>query len=148
MHRSLNSCNGTYAIDIPLWEIECRVATIIAGIFSERPVGDTMSRGVESGHQAYSRWRADTARVGIGEFRSGPCEFFHVRSAKTFVQHGTFLVERNRGVLPPHVIHQEQNDVRFVLFGNVFSNHLSNGKVTFFVRMDTVLDCEKVGPAR
>jgi len=71
-----------------------------------------MPRRVPARHQRRERWTAYRMGVGVGKTNALPREALHVRRSIVPVEERLFLPEGHRRVLPPHVVHDEQTDVR------------------------------------
>lgn len=100
------------AVDVPRGRLERRVFRVGSGVFAERPVRDLVPRGVEAGHEADPRRRANATSVGLRELHARRGEPLHVRRVKLAVQRRDLSVKLHRRVLPAHVVHEEQHDVR------------------------------------
>lgn len=77
-----------------------------------------MPRRVLPGHERSPRWRANRARVGIGE-KHAPAFYqaLHIRRMIVAVELGRLRVKRDGRFLPAHVINEEKQKIRLRLLG-------------------------------
>ena len=113
----LDAADGGKAVHVPVREIERGMLPVVGGVLAERPVRHPVPGRVEPRQQAHPRGGTDAARVGPGELHPLRGEPLHVGGAVAPVEGRLLLVKRHRGVLPPHVVHEEEHDVGRVGLG-------------------------------
>ena len=88
-------------------------------VHAQRPVGHAVAGGVHAAHQRATRGRAHRAGVGVGEEHPFLGQTLHVGRAPGVApvqarahRFAVLVIERQRRVLPPHVVDHEEDDVR------------------------------------
>ena len=99
------------AVDVPLGQLQRRAFVVGRLVALERPVGDAVPRGVAPREQAAARRRTDARGVGLGEEGAHRGQTLHRGGLEEAVVGGLFAPEGDRGVLPPHVVDHEEDDV-------------------------------------
>ncbi len=102
------------SVHIPLRPPQQRALRIRPPILVQRPVRDPMRRRIHPRHEADPRRRTDRRSIGIGELQRIPRHPFHLRRAIPPIQLRGIVPERHRRILPPHVIHQKEQNVGFI----------------------------------
>ena len=96
---------------VPVGQGDAATPGIVIRVVIECPVGYPVTGGIHTRHEAASRWRGDGARIGLHEFYAFLGQFLHVGRLVAVVQRCHFGVEGDRGLLPTHVVYEEQNNV-------------------------------------
>ena len=82
---------------------------------------DPVTQGIEAGHQTDAGGSACGGRVGLCEFHAHGGKRLHIGSDVEMIQiishrvSSSVVIERNRSVGDPHVIHEKDDDVGAVL---------------------------------
>ena len=100
-----------YAVAVPLGEGETVIRRVGRHALAQRPVGHAVARGIAPRHEAAARGRAETAGVCLREHNTLPRQTLHVGRLVTVIVEGALAPEGQRGILPPHVVDHEQDDV-------------------------------------
>mgnify|MGYP003679251248 CR=1 FL=1 len=77
----------------------------------QRPLRHVMPGFVAAGEQADAGWCAHRGGVGLSEFHAFAGQPFHCRRFETLVQRRAVIGERNAGILPTHVIGEDEQNV-------------------------------------
>ena len=106
------------AVDAPVRRgLERLVARIRGFVPQKRPVRHAVPGGVHPGHEAAPGGGADGLGIGVRKDHALFAQDLHVRRAVAFVQEGGFgravgfPPKGQGGILPAHVVHQEENAV-------------------------------------
>ena len=97
------------AVHVPLGKGDAGSRVVGADVGVQRPVGDAVAGGVHAREEAAARGRADAAGIGLGEHHALLRQLLHVGRMEEVVVGGALGPEGKRGVLPPHVVHQEED---------------------------------------
>ena len=99
------------AIVVPGGEQERRRGFVGGLVVVECPVGDAMPCGIHAGEEGTARGGGDGTGIGIGEPDAELRHAFHVGRSIALVEGRGLLPEGYGGLLPPHVVDEEEDDV-------------------------------------
>ena len=112
VHPSLNSLNNP--IHVPIGCCHQIVFHIGRFVAAQRPVGHAVASRVGSRHERTAAGRTDGRGVGLREQHSLAGQPLHIGCLVGVVQRCALRPEGHRCVLPSHVVHHKENDVRTV----------------------------------
>ena len=99
------------AVIVPLGRYERAVGTVGGLVALQGPVGHTVARRVATRHQTATAGRTDGRSVSLRKTHALSGQPLHIRGLIQSVEPGFGFCKRHRGILPPHVIHQEKDDI-------------------------------------
>ena len=111
LRRALHPTTLRNAIAIPIGHDHALLLPIRRLVALQSPVRHPVPRHIHARHQAASRRRTHRSRIGIGKQHARLGQTFHVGRVVHAVVIRHHLRERYRRVLPPHVVHHEQNNI-------------------------------------
>ena len=111
LHRPLNAGVGADAVKVPVGRLDTLARAVRRAVLSQGPVRHAVPRHVHARQRADPRGGTDRRGIGLRELHPFVGEPLHVRRVIAAVQCGGFRMERNGGLLPSHVIHEEEDDV-------------------------------------
>ena len=100
------------AVAVPFRHSHRRACLICMHVLLQCPVGDPVPGIVGPRDKAASGRRADTAGIGLSEHHPLTGQPFHIGGLEHPVVIGHFLPERQGGILPSHIIHHKEDDIR------------------------------------
>ena len=99
------------AVAVPFGKLEHVARSVCGDTLAQRPVRHTMACGIAARHEAAACRRAQTARICLGKHHALPRQALHVGGLVTVIIERALAPERQRGILPPHVIDHEEHDI-------------------------------------
>ena len=108
----------TDTIIVPVGQLYRRALAVGLLVALQRPVGHPMAGVVGSRNEAAPGGRTDVAGIRLGEHHALLGQSLHIGCLVGLVVRSLLCPKRQRGILPSHVVHHEQDDVRaFLLLG-------------------------------
>ena len=111
LRRTLHPATLRNAVAIPIGQNHALLLPIRRLVALQSPVRHPVPRHIHARHQAAPRRRTHRSCIGIGKQHARPGQSFHVGRVVHAVVIRHHLRERHRRVLPPHVVHHEQNNI-------------------------------------
>ena len=100
------------AIDIPLGSLQCAVGLVGGRVVAQRPVGHAVTCSVRPRQKAAAAGGGDGRSVGVGEAHATTSQALHGRGMVAPVERRRITPEGDGGILPAHIIHEEEEDIR------------------------------------
>ena len=111
MKGPLDALGRAQPVHIPLGEGKRRMLAIIGRVFVKRPIGNPVTCRIEPSHQTDACRRTHATSIGLGKLHALVCQTLHVGRSIALIECHRLGVERHRGVLPAHVVDQEEDNV-------------------------------------
>ena len=109
------SFNATDAVIIPFGKCQLVVFEVGRLVLFQCPVGHSVACSIASRHQTAPTWRADRTCISLTEHHASRCQSLHIGRFVAVIIHRALGPERQRSVLPAHVVYHEKNDVRTIV---------------------------------
>ena len=100
-----------HAVDVPGGKGDAFVLTIGTFVALERPVRHAVAGGIGARNERAAAGRTDGAGVGLREEHTLGSEALHVGRMEHAIIGRGVRPEGNGGVLPAHIVHEEEDDV-------------------------------------